>query len=67
MFKRKLTHIEIAQTELEEARQSLLVAMNQSEYYSAMVEYHKKRVDRLENYTVADDGRVPQTLAMRHD
>lgn len=39
---------QLAQRELEEARRQLLVAHSSQEYAQTIVEYHRKRVSRLE-------------------
>ena len=44
------SHIDLAHKELEEARREYLIAQSNAEYYTAMVEYNAKRIDRLTNY-----------------
>ncbi len=38
----------LAQIELEEAKRQLLVAQSDAEYRNAMVEYHRRRIARLQ-------------------
>lgn len=38
----------LAQVELEEAKRQLLVAQSDAEYRNAMVEYHRRRIARLQ-------------------
>lgn len=38
----------LAQIELEEAKRQLLVAQSNAEYRNAMVEYHRRRIARLQ-------------------
>ena len=61
MFK-KLTDIarapsaeSLAKIELHEAKRSLLEARSSQEYSAAMVDYHSKRVHRLEQYMRASE------------
>jgi len=44
------SHIDLAHKELEEAKREYLIAQSQAEYFTAMVEYNAKRIDRLTNY-----------------
>ncbi len=47
---RKPSPAELATTELEEARRKLLEAQTGFDYATAMVEYERTRVERLEAY-----------------
>ena len=38
----------LAQIELEEAKRQLLVAQSNAEYRNAMLEYHRRRIARLQ-------------------
>lgn len=44
------SHIDLAHKELEEAKREFLMAQSLAEYYTAMVGYNAKRIDRLTNY-----------------
>lgn len=44
------SHIDLAHKELGEAKREYLIAQSQAEYFTAMVEYNAKRIDRLTNY-----------------